>query len=238
MAKAKPKPNKDAKLTDNVKPKRFRAPLEAFGTKLGWRTVTLPFNVKEAFGSGARLPVRGTVNGYSFRTSIFPMGGGRHILMFNKFVQKGAGIREAGEMLNVVVELDTEERTIEVPTVLKKVLMQDKSLVKFFDSLTYSIQKSIVNRVMEPKSPLARERRSEQFAVQMLEVLEGERETPPILKAAFMECPQASVGWKKMTPTQRRHTLFSIFHYRNPDSRARRLDKAVQEMLKRTGTRN
>ena len=216
-----------------AKTKKFRAPLEAFDTKLGWRTVTLPFNVKEAFGSGARLPVRGTVNGYPFRTSIFPMGAGKHILMFNKHVQKGAGIREAGEMLDVVVELDTEERTVTVPAVLKKVLAEDKSLMKFFSSLTYSIQKFIVDSVMDPKSPQARERRAELFAVQMLETLEGERETPPILKAAFMENPKARIGWEKMTPTQRRHTLFSVFYYRNPDSRARRLEKAVQEMLQR-----
>jgi len=120
-----------------------------------------------------------------------------------------------------------------VPAVLKKVLAEDKSLMKFFSSLTYSIQKFIVDSVMDPKSPQARERRAELFAVQMLETLEGERETPPILKAAFMENPKARIGWEKMTPTQRRHTLFSVFYYRNPDSRARRLEKAVQEMLQR-----
>jgi len=218
-----------------AKIKKFRAPLEAIGTGLGWRVVYLPFSVKAVFGSGARVPVRGKANGAPFRTTLFAVGDGRHMLHLNKKVQAEAGLHDVGEMVEVVIEVDTEERKVTVPAVLKKVLAEDKSLMKFFGSLTYSIQKFIVTSVMDPKSPQARERRAEQFAMQMFETLEGEREIPPILKVAFMENPKARIGWEKMTPTQRRHTLFSIFYYRKPDSRARRLGKAMQEMLVRAG---
>jgi hypothetical protein len=37
-----------------------------------------------------------------------------------------------------------------------------------------------------------------------------------------------------MSPTQRRHSLLSIFHYRSPEARDRRIAKMMQEALART----
>src|SRR5271156_2520483 len=119
-----------------AKIKKFRAPLEAIGTGLGWRVVYLPFSVKAVFGSGARVPVRGTANGAPFRTTLFAVGDGRHMLHLNKKVQAEADLHDIGETVDVVIELDIEERTVAVPAVLKKVLSEDKSLLKFFTSLT------------------------------------------------------------------------------------------------------
>ncbi|MGA7379798.1 MAG: DUF1905 domain-containing protein, partial [Terriglobales bacterium] len=34
-----------------------------------------PFDVKQVFGTIARVPVRGTINGFRFRSSLMPMGG-------------------------------------------------------------------------------------------------------------------------------------------------------------------
>jgi hypothetical protein len=35
--------------------------------------LTPPFDVVEVFGTRARVPVRGTINGYPFRSSLMPM---------------------------------------------------------------------------------------------------------------------------------------------------------------------
>jgi hypothetical protein len=37
--------------------------------------LSAPFSVEEVFGTKARVPVRGTINGFPFRSSLMPMGG-------------------------------------------------------------------------------------------------------------------------------------------------------------------
>ena len=63
-------------------------------------------------------------------------------------------------------------------------------------------------------------------------VKEGERETPPILEAAFVRSPLARKGWELMTPTQRRGHLWGISYYRSPESRQKRAAKAVAEAVR------
>ena len=56
------------------KPLRFKVKLEGVeGTALAW--LNAPFDVVETFGTRARVPVRGTINGFRFRSSLMPMGG-------------------------------------------------------------------------------------------------------------------------------------------------------------------
>ena len=215
--------------------RKFRAPIVRLGNGLGWRVVYLPFSVKEVFGSGARLPVRGTANGAPFRTSLFPVGSGRHMLHLNKQVLAGAGVGEVGDMVHVVVEHDTEERVLDVPPLVKKTFSEDKRLWRFFESWNYSNRKEIVSRIMEPKSAEARTRRAEQYAMVLYQTMEGEHEAPPILKAEFAENPKAKTGWDRMSATHRRQHLWGIFYYQNPESRARRVEKAVQKMLEYAG---
>ena len=75
--------------------------------------ITPPVDVLEVFGTRARVPVRGTINGFPFRSSLMPMGG-CHMMPVNKTLREGAGV-EAGDMVEVVMERDDEKRTVEVP---------------------------------------------------------------------------------------------------------------------------
>ena len=72
----------------------------------------------------------------------------------------------------------------------------------------------------------------ETMAEHLLAMQEGERETPPILEAAFVRAPLARRGWELMTPTQRRGHLWGIFYYRSPEARQRRTDKAVEDAIR------
>jgi len=63
--------------------------------------------------------------------------------------------------------------------------------------------------------------------------MEAERDLPPLIKQAFAENPKAYAGWKTMTPLARRSQLLAVFYYRNPDSRARRLQKALDSACER-----
>jgi uncharacterized protein YdeI (YjbR/CyaY-like superfamily) len=95
------------------------------------------------------------------------------------------------------------------------------------------MRREIGKWVMDVKSDEARMRRAEQMAERLLATMEGERELPPVLAAAFRERPKAKAGWAKMTETQRRAGLMAVFYYRTPEARQARVDKLCDEAEKR-----
>lgn len=213
--------------------KKFTARLRHLDEiNLGWKVVDIPFDVKKAFGSGGRVPVKGTANGFPLKTSIFPTSEGTHFLLINKQVQKGAGNVQVGDKLEIVLEPDLGERKVEVPKTLKDALSEDKALLRYFNDFSYSIRKYIVDYTMEPKSDAAKQRRAEQMAVRLMETMDGEEVTPPILQQHLTNNPKAQLGWEKMPQTHRRQHLFGIFGLVDPDARERRIKKAIEEMVK------
>jgi uncharacterized protein YdeI (YjbR/CyaY-like superfamily) len=106
----------------------------------------------------------------------------------------------------------------------------------FFESLTFSYRNAISTWISEPKSAASRRRRAEQIAERLLETMEAEQELPPLIQTAFARNSMAREGWSRMTPRQRRGELMAIFYYRNPESRARRLQKTL-DMAKQVAER-
>lgn len=207
--------------------KTFKATLVREGKPLQWTVVRVPFDVAKMWGSKGIVKVVAEVNGFSYRTSLFPSRNGPHVLVVNKKMQKGGGVA-AGDEAKFTLKLDTEERTVTVPRELERMFKEERALKRYFDSLNYSARHDIEMWITEPKSADARERRAEQIAVRLLETMEAERELPPLIKLAFARNPKAADGWEKMTAAQKRGQLMAIFYYRTPDSRARRLDKVLQ----------
>src|SRR5579863_8892520 len=69
---------------------RFRAKIE--GKEAGVvAAITPPVDVPKFFGTRARVPVRGTINGFPFRSSLMPCGG-RHMMPVNQTLCRGAGV--------------------------------------------------------------------------------------------------------------------------------------------------
>jgi uncharacterized protein YdeI (YjbR/CyaY-like superfamily) len=212
--------------------KSFRATLERLRSNLGWVIVWIPFNVHKIWGTRGRLRVRGEINGFAFRTSLFPTRKGEHFLLVNKKMQAGGHASE-GITAEFFLELDTEERVVVVPAELKRILAEDKTFRRWFEALSYSIRKWICDWLTQPKSAASRVRRAEQVAEQLFSAMEAERELPPALKLAFTRDPRALEGWKLMSPSHRRGLLIAIFYYRSPDARARRIEKVVAEAIAR-----
>ncbi|MFZ0663442.1 MAG: YdeI/OmpD-associated family protein [Acidobacteriaceae bacterium] len=214
--------------------KKFRGVLGPDGTALKWVIARVPFDPTTAWPERNRLKVRGTINGFPFRTSLFGSAKDGHVLLVNKEMQKGAKVAVGG-MAEIVLEPDLEERVAAVPVELAKVLKQDRALKQWFEQLSYSARKDIENTVNAGKSPEARTLRAEQVAERMMLAMEGERELPPILQVAFRRQPRALAGWEAMTPVQRRGHLLGIFYYRSPEARQKRAEKAVAEALRAAG---
>lgn len=187
----------------------------------------IPLDVKKTWGSGGMLKVRGEINGFPFRTSLFPVRKGGHFLLINKKMQAGAKV-QPGDVAKIRLENDIEERTVSVPPELEREFKQSKALRKWFDGLNYSTRKEICEWTVEPKSAEARKRRADQMAERLFSVMDAEREMPPVLQAAFARHPRALLGWERMSPSHKRQHLFGIFGYRTPESRARRIDKTIE----------
>ena len=208
--------------------KNFRATLERIQSRLGWTIIRIPFDVEKVWRTLVRLRVKGEINGFSFRTSLFPARGGGHILLVNKKMQEGGDVRQ-GMSAQFHLEPDLEERIAIVPAELKRLFNQDPSLYKWFKQMNYSTRSEIGKWIGQVKSAEARVRRAEQLAERLLAVMDAERELPPVLQLAFARDARAREGWNRMSPTQRRGQLLAIFYYRTPEARARRIEKTLEE---------
>ena len=116
-----------------------------------------PFDVPAKFGTRARVPVRGTMNGYAFRSSLMPMGGG-YCMGVNKTMREGANVK-VGDVVDVVLERDEEERTIEVPVELERALKKNKAARERWEGLAYTTKKEMAAAVTGAKQEETRKRR-------------------------------------------------------------------------------
>ena len=208
--------------------KSFHAPLEQGFRNLGWVTVRIPFDAAKVWGTRGQLRVKGEINGFPFRTSLFPTGDGRHVLLVNKRMQAGAKAGP-GEAARFRLQPDTEERTVTMPAELVQALSEDRALRRWYDRLNYSTRKEIASWVAGVKTAEARTRRAGQMAERLFSVMEAERELPPFIRMAFARDGGASEGWNQMPPSHRRRHLLRIFYYRDPRARDRRVARTVQD---------
>jgi hypothetical protein len=133
---------------------RFRAKVLLAGkTATG---VEVPAKVVEGLGSTKRPLVSVTINGYTYRSAIAPMGG-VYMLGISDEVRKSAHVA-AGDTIDVDVELDTQPRDVEVPPELAKALAKDAKAKKYFESLSYSGKYRLVAPIANGKTPETRER--------------------------------------------------------------------------------
>jgi hypothetical protein len=101
----------------------FKAKIE--GREIGAvAAIKPPVDVPEFFGRRARVPIRGTINGFPFRSSLMPMGG-CHMMPVNKTLRDGDGARP-GEMVEGGMERDEAARTVEALPRLKKELAKSE----------------------------------------------------------------------------------------------------------------
>jgi hypothetical protein len=214
-----------------VKPKSFRAVLTRSGDALNWVIVTIPFDVAKLWGKRGQIRVKGEINGFAFRTSLFPTGKGTHVMIVNKKMQKGARIAPAMEAA-FRLEPDLEKRGVTVPVELERALKAEKQLKRYYESFNDSMRRYLGGWVGEGKQASTREKRAEQLVERLILTMEAEREPPPILQAEFARNPVARKGWALMPRTLRRGHLMGIFYYATPEAKQRRLAKAVADMLK------
>jgi hypothetical protein len=147
-----------------LKPRATSAPITTTVTIKGtgpsgsWTYFEAPFDVPTVFGTRARVPVVGTINGAAFRSTLSPMGGGKHIMPLRKELRAAAAIA-VGDSARLVIRRDTQPRVVTVPVDMKKMIGASKKLSAFWDKLSYTHQKEYVQWIEEAKRPETRARR-------------------------------------------------------------------------------
>lgn len=134
---------------------RFRATLEQSGkTATG---VEVPSTVVDGLGAGKRPPVRVTINGHTYRSSIAPMGG-RFMLGVSAENRDKARVA-GGDVIDVDVELDTVPRTVDVPKDFAAALRKEPRAKATFDALSPSNKGWHVSSIEGAKTDETRQRR-------------------------------------------------------------------------------
>jgi hypothetical protein len=118
-----------------------------------------PVDVVEFFGTRARVPVRGTINGFPYRSSLSPCGAqGLRMMPVNKSLRSGAGA-QPGDIVEVVMERDEEERTVDPPADLKKAMAKSKAAKENWEKLSFTHKKEMAASIIDAKKEETRIRR-------------------------------------------------------------------------------
>ena len=126
----------------------------------GGKTATgihVPDEVIDALGGGKRPPVAVSVNGYEYKTTVGIMDG-KCMLPFSAEHRKASGL-EAGDAVEVDIELDTAPRTVDVPADFAAALAAEPDAQAYFETISNSNKKWHILNVTGAKTDETRQRR-------------------------------------------------------------------------------
>ena len=121
--------------------------------------IEIPGELIEKLGAGKRPPVRVTINGQSYRSTVAVMGG-KFMVGVSAENRAKTGV-SGGDEVDVQLELDTQPREVTVPADLAQALKKNPSAQRTFAALSYSKKQAIVLSVEGAKTQETRDRRIE-----------------------------------------------------------------------------
>ena len=128
--------------------------------QLGGKTATgipVPEEVVTSLRSSKRPPVRVTINGHTYRSTLASRGE-QFMLPISAENRSSAGVA-AGDKVEVDIELDTEPREVTVPPDLAEALERDVDAKRHIDRLSKSQKQRHVLPIEQAKTAETRQRR-------------------------------------------------------------------------------
>jgi Bacteriocin-protection, YdeI or OmpD-Associated/Domain of unknown function (DUF1905) len=123
-------------------------------------SIELPSSVVSALGSRKRPPVKVTLNGYTYPTTIAVYGGKSYIGV-RREIQQASGVL-LGEPVDIVVEPDEATRTVELPQDLVRAFDAEPDLAAAFEQQSYTTRKEQVQGLLSAKRAETRDTRLKQ----------------------------------------------------------------------------
>ncbi len=134
--------------------------------KIGTPTgIEVPPTSIAALGSSKKPAVKVSLAGYTYRSTVAVMGG-KFMIPLSAAHREASGL-QAGDKVEVTLELDAEPRTVDVPGDLANALSQQAGALAAFEALAFSKRKEFVRQVNEAKAQETRERRIAKIVAQM-----------------------------------------------------------------------
>jgi hypothetical protein len=127
--------------------------------------IVVPPEVVASFGVGKRPPVKVTINGYTYRSTVAVMGGDFMLPVAAEHREK-AGLT-AGDEIEVGLELDAEPRVVVVPEPLEQALARDEAAKKNFEALSNSRKRGYTLSIIGAKTEETRQRRVEKAIAEL-----------------------------------------------------------------------
>ena len=119
--------------------------------------IRIPDAVVVALGAGKKPPVRVTLNGHTYRSTVATVSGA-FMVGVSADVRAAAGVK-GGDELDVTIDLDTAPREVDVPADFAAALAKEPAAKQFYDGLSYSLRKLHADSIAGAKTPETRERR-------------------------------------------------------------------------------
>jgi Bacteriocin-protection, YdeI or OmpD-Associated/Domain of unknown function (DUF1905) len=121
--------------------------------------VELPPELVAGLGRGKKPPIKLTLKSYTYRTTV-AVYGGQYLVPVRREVREAAGII-FDEPIEITVELDKDERTVDIPSQLTAAFEADPELRRAFDRLAFTARKELVGSLVTPKREDTRRRNLE-----------------------------------------------------------------------------
>ncbi|MBE2183917.1 MAG: DUF1905 domain-containing protein [Anaerolineae bacterium] len=118
--------------------------------------IRVPEEAVQALGKGKRPPVKVTIAGYTYRSTV-AVYGGDYLLPLAAEHRQAAGVK-AGDEVEVTLELDIEPRTVDIPGDLAAAL-DISGAQPAFDALAPSRKKEFVRQIEDARTEETRGRR-------------------------------------------------------------------------------
>jgi len=128
----------------------------------------VPYSIPEVWGIKKSVKVKANVDKVFHRGLLMPDGKGNHCMGLKTALMAELG-KKAGDIADVTLEIDTEERIVEIPPELKKLLAKNPKEKKIFDKLSYTHRKEYADWISSAKKEETLNRRLEKMILMLRE---------------------------------------------------------------------
>ena len=146
-----------------MKKYKFKAKIEAGDG--GGAYILFPYDTEKEFATKGRVPIKATFDGVPYTGSLVKYGQPQHMLGLLKSIREQIG-KGPGDMIEVTIQKDEEERVVEIPPAFEK-LLKKEGLLPAFEKLSYTHRKEYCRWLTEAKREETRLARLEK-AIAML----------------------------------------------------------------------
>jgi hypothetical protein len=120
--------------------------------------IEVPKKIGLSFRRSGYIPVRGKIQGKSFKSTLVNRRNERFVMFLNIDIRKSASIEES-DVVKAFIEFDPEPRDIAIPEDVELLLSENRIVYSTFLNMSAAHRNEILRYILEAKEPETRLRR-------------------------------------------------------------------------------